>query len=143
MTNVTNVLQISVCLFRKEREISGLFLEITDEWSELETLQHIIKFVTDLCVAGLTVEQGNYLLLHEALRFFEMVRTLKYEITDYFHLQKKKQLSKTEYIYCTRVHRILKLRLFVSRDMLLYLADSVSSQSICIVNHVTFRYMQE
>lgn len=91
MNNVTNVvLQISVCLFRKEKEISGLFLEIRDEWSELETLQHIIKFVTDLCVAGLTVEQGNYLLLHEALRFFEMVRTLKYEMTDYFHLQKKK-----------------------------------------------------
>jgi hypothetical protein len=74
-----NVLQISVCLFRKEKEICGLFLEIRDEWSETETLQHIIKFVTDLCVSGLTVEQGDYLLLHEALRFFEMVRTLKYE----------------------------------------------------------------
>jgi hypothetical protein len=84
-----NVLQISVCLFRKEKEMSGLFLEMKDEWSELETLQHIIKFVANLCVAGLTVEQGSYLLLHEALRFFEMVRTLKYEMPDNFHLQKK------------------------------------------------------
>lgn len=131
MNNVTNVLQICICLFRKEKEISGLFLEIRDEWSELETLQHVIKFVTDLCVAGLTVEQGSYLLLHEALRFFEMVRTLKYELTDYFHLQKRKQFSITEYIYCTGVHRILKLRLFMSRDMLLYLQiASVHNQSV-------------
>lgn len=70
---------ISVCLFRKEKEISGLFLEMKDEWSELETLQQIIKFVTDLCVAGLTVEQGNYLLLDEALRFFEMATYLEEE----------------------------------------------------------------
>lgn len=79
-----NVSQISVCLFRKHNKICGLFLEITDEWNEIETLQHIIQFITDLCVYGLTVEQGDYLLLHEALRFFEMVRTLKYRMTESF-----------------------------------------------------------
>lgn len=93
-----NVLQISVCMFRKEKQISGLFLEIRDEGSEIETLQHIIKFITDLCISGLTVEQGDYLLLHEALRFFEMVRSLKYEQADYVHLQEKKLFSITEYI---------------------------------------------
>jgi hypothetical protein len=76
-----NVSQISVSLFRKQKEMSGLFLEIKDEWCEIETVQHIIKFISDLCVSGLTVEQGDYLLLHEALKFFEMVRTLKYKVT--------------------------------------------------------------
>jgi uncharacterized protein YrrD len=63
-------------MFRKHKEISGLFLEITDEGNEIETVQHIIQFITDLCVSGLIMEQGDYLLLHEALRFFEMVRIL-------------------------------------------------------------------
>lgn len=72
------VSQVSVFLFRKHREISGLFLEIGDEWNEIETVENIIKFIIDLCVCGLIVEQGDYMLLHEALRFFEMVRTLKY-----------------------------------------------------------------
>jgi centromere protein I len=63
---------VSSGLFRKHKEISGLFLDTSVEWNEIETLQDIIRFVTDLCVSGLIVEQGNYLLLHETLRFFEM-----------------------------------------------------------------------
>lgn len=78
MDNIMFVSQVSVFLFRKHREISGLFLEIGDEWNEIETVENIIKFIIDLCVCGLIVEQGDYMLLHEALRFFEMVRTLKY-----------------------------------------------------------------
>jgi tRNA A58 N-methylase Trm61 len=71
-----NVLQISVSLFRKHKKVSGLFLDISDNWNKIETLQDIIRFVTDLCVSGLIVEQGDYLLLHETLRFFEMVRSI-------------------------------------------------------------------
>jgi hypothetical protein len=59
----------------------GLFLETKDECNGAETLQHVTTFIADLCVSGLTAEQGHYLILHEALRFFEMVRTLKYEKT--------------------------------------------------------------
>ena len=79
------VLQVSVNLFRKHKKISVLFLDTNDEWNEIETLQDIIRFVTDLCVSGLIVEQGDYLLLHETLRFFEMVRSIKY-LTEYCHL---------------------------------------------------------
>jgi hypothetical protein len=86
-------LQISVCLFRKHKEMPGLFLEIRDEWNEIETVQCIIKFITDLCVCGITVEQGDYMLLHESLRFFEMVRTVKCKMTMSFCLQKPEQLG--------------------------------------------------
>lgn len=72
---IMDVLQVSVVLFRKHEKISALFLVTSDEWNEIETLQDIIRFVTDLCVSGLIVEQGDYLLLHETLRFFEMVRS--------------------------------------------------------------------
>jgi uncharacterized protein YrrD len=81
-----NVLQISVSLFRKHKKVSGLFLDISDNWNKIETLQDIIRFVMDLCVSGLIVEQGDYLLLHETLRFFEMVSPIKYVITKYFRL---------------------------------------------------------
>jgi hypothetical protein len=70
---IVDVLQVSVNVFRKRKKISVLFLDISDEWNGIETLQDIIRFVTDLCVSGLIVEQGDYLLLHETLRFFEMV----------------------------------------------------------------------
>jgi tRNA A58 N-methylase Trm61 len=82
---VMDVLQVSANLFRKRKKISVLFLDTSDEWNEIETLQDIIRFVTDLCVSGLIVEQGDYLLLHETLRFFEMVRAIKY-LTEYCHL---------------------------------------------------------
>lgn len=85
MNIIMDVLQVSSGLFRKHKEISGLFLDTSVEWNEIETLQDIIRFVTDLCVSGLIVEQGNYLLLHETLRFFEMVRSIKY-LTDCCHL---------------------------------------------------------
>ena len=73
MNIIMDVLQVSVALFRKHKKISVLFLDTSDEWNETETLQDIIRFVTELCVSGLIVEQGDYLLLHETLRFFEMV----------------------------------------------------------------------
>jgi hypothetical protein len=38
------------------------------------------------------MEQGNYLFLHEALRFFEMVRTLKYDKT-LFSFRKEKPVQ--------------------------------------------------
>jgi hypothetical protein len=71
---IIDVLQVCVNMFRKQNKISALFLDISDEWNGIETLQYIIRFVRDLCVSGLIVEQGDYLLLHECLRFFEMVR---------------------------------------------------------------------
>jgi hypothetical protein len=80
-----DVLQVSVGLFRKHKKISVLFLDTIDEWNEIETLQDIVRFVADLCVSGLILEQGDYLLLHECLRFFEMVRSIKY-MTEYFNL---------------------------------------------------------
>ncbi|GFG41066.1 hypothetical protein Cfor_04542 [Coptotermes formosanus] len=70
---------ISVSLFRKHKKVSGLFLDISDNWNKIETLQDIIRFVMDLCVSGLIVEQGDYLLLHETLRFFEMATHLEEE----------------------------------------------------------------
>lgn len=82
---IMDVLQVSVGLFRQHKKLSVLFLNISDEWNEIETVQDIIRFVTDLCVSGLIVEQGDYLLLHETLRFFEMVRSIKY-LTQYCHL---------------------------------------------------------
>jgi hypothetical protein len=82
LNSVINVFQISVSLFRKYKKISGLFLGISEDWNEIETLKDIIRFITDLCVSGLIVEEGDYLLLHETLRFYEMVRLIKYLMTE-------------------------------------------------------------
>jgi hypothetical protein len=70
---IIDVLQVSVNMSRKQKKVSALFLGIIDEWNGTETLPDIIRFVADVCVSGLVVEQGDYLLLHETLWFFEMV----------------------------------------------------------------------
>ena len=51
-----------------------MFLKSESDWIEVETLEAIIEFVSDLCELGLSLEQGDGRLLNEAFNFFEMVR---------------------------------------------------------------------
>ncbi|XP_069684258.1 centromere protein I-like isoform X2 [Periplaneta americana] len=70
---------ICVILNRRREELPNLFLDYSDsiECSTTETLQNIIQFISDLCSCGLTLEQGNYILFHESLKFFEMISFLE------------------------------------------------------------------